>query len=136
MCKRNIFFQCILRPSICPSCYLLLNHWMEFHQTCYITSPHGKGVQEQHYFLHSSIWCLSICPSCYLLLNQWAEFNQTCYMTSPHDKGVGEQVHLSIMLLATLAMSMGISNGAPSTVHSSFFLFSFFQIPCKSLKIL
>ena len=28
-----------------------LNHWAEFSQTCYITFPHCKGVQEQHYFL-------------------------------------------------------------------------------------
>ena len=58
-----------------------------------------------------------ICPSCYLLLNHWAEFNQTCYMTSPHGKGVGEQVRPSIMLLATLAKSVGICDGVPSTVQ-------------------
>ena len=80
------------RPSICLSCYLLLNHWVEFNQTCYITSPHGKGVQEQHYF---SV-CPSICPSCYLLFNHWAEFNQTCYITSPHGKGVQEQHYFSV----------------------------------------
>ena len=33
---------------------------------------------------------------------------------------VGEQVHLSIMLLATLATSVGICDGAPLTVHYSF----------------
>ena len=44
-------------------------------------------------------------------------------MTSPHGKGVGEQVHLAITLLATVAISMGICNGAPSTAHSSLFLF-------------
>ena len=42
-------------PSVCRWRYLLLNLWVEFYQTCYITSPHGKGVQEQHYF--------SVCPS-------------------------------------------------------------------------
>ena len=39
-----------------------------------MTSPHGKGLQEQHYF--------SVCPSvfqlCYLLPNHLVEFNQTC----------------------------------------------------------
>ena len=39
----------IVRLSVCLSCYLLLNHRAEFYQTCYITSPHGKDVQEQHY---------------------------------------------------------------------------------------
>ena len=41
-------------------------------------------------------------------------------MTSRHGEGVGEQVQLSIMLLATLAKSVGICNGMPSTVHISF----------------
>ena len=91
-CARAAFFfcvsvhRCVRRPSICLSCYLLLNYWAEFNQTCYITSPHSKGVQEQHFFL--CIHCPSICPSCYLLLNHRAEFNQTCYITSPHGKGV------------------------------------------------
>ena len=47
-CVRDNLFPCVRRPSICPSCYLLLNHWAEFNQTCYIT--HSKGVREQHYF--------------------------------------------------------------------------------------
>ena len=101
--ESNIIFPCILCPSICPSCYLLLNHRVEFNQTCYITSPHGKGVREQHFFL--CVCRLSICQSRYLLLNHWAEFNQTCYITSPHGKGVQHyfsvhplSIHLSIML--------------------------------------
>ena len=45
-----------IHPSICPSHYLLINLWAEFCQTCYITFPHGKGVQEQHYFfVHPSV---------------------------------------------------------------------------------
>ena len=53
-------------PSLCQSRYLLLNKWAEFYQTCYITSLHGKGVQEQHYFsmrqsLHASIVCPFVC---------------------------------------------------------------------------
>ena len=45
----------------------LLNHWVEFNQTCYIISPHGEGVQEQHDF--PCVCCPSICQSRYLLLN-------------------------------------------------------------------
>ena len=96
VCQSNIIFPCNHGPSICPSHYLLLNQWVEFNQTCYITFPHGKGLQEQHYFLlRSSVWCPSICPSCYLLLNHWVEFNQTCYITFPHGKGVWEQHYFS-----------------------------------------
>ena len=44
--RATLFFRVsIRRPSICLSHYLLLNHWVEFNQTCYITSPHGKGVR-------------------------------------------------------------------------------------------
>ena len=70
--------------SIRPSRNLLLNHRAEFNQTCYMTSPHGKGVQEQHYVssIRPSVQRPSICLSCYLFLNHWMEFNQTCYMTS------------------------------------------------------
>ena len=89
---------CIQRPSICSSCYLLLNHWAEFNETCHMTSPHGMGVREQHYF---SV-CPSMCPGCMtsclshsLLLNQWAK-NQACYMTSPHGKSVREQHYFSM----------------------------------------
>ena len=35
---------------------------------------------------------------------------------------VWESVHLSIMLLATLAESMGIRDGTPSTANSSFII--------------
>ena len=53
--RATLFFHacvcaCIRHLSIYPSCYFLLNHWAEFNQTCYITSPYGKGVPEQHYF--------------------------------------------------------------------------------------
>ena len=84
--------------------------------------PLWLGCARATLFFRVSIWRLSICSSRYLLLNHWAEFNKTCYMTSPHGKGVGEQVHPSVMLLATLAASVGICDGAPSTAHSSFIL--------------
>ena len=48
--ETNIIFQSGRRPSICPPCYPLLKHWADFSQTCYITSPHDKGVQKQHFF--------------------------------------------------------------------------------------
>ena len=36
-----------IHPSFCSSHYLLLNHWAEFKQTCYMNSCHGKGVHKQ-----------------------------------------------------------------------------------------
>ena len=64
VCESNIF-PCVRRPSICPSRYLLLSHRAEFNQTCYITSPHGKGVREQHNFLcvRSSVRASVVRPS-------------------------------------------------------------------------
>ena len=46
VCESNIFLSVrqSMRPSISPSRYHFLNHWAEFNQTCYITSPHSKGV--------------------------------------------------------------------------------------------
>ena len=69
-----------VRPSVCLSRYLLLHHWAEFYQTCYITSPHGKGVQEKHYFsVRASVRASVVRPfvSHYLLLNHWKEFNHS-----------------------------------------------------------
>ena len=41
-------------PRFSPSIMLSpINHWAEFNQTCYMNSPHGKGVWEQHYL---SVW--------------------------------------------------------------------------------
>ena len=169
VCESNIIFPCVRRPSICLSCCLLLNHWAEFNQTCYITSPHGKDVREQHYFFvplssidlsvmlsppkplggiqpnllhhfpswlvcaratlffHSPVRHPFICLLGYLL-NHWVEFNQTCYMTSPRGKGVGEQICPSVMVLATLAKSVGICDGVPLTAHSSFCLFCIISV--------
>ena len=77
--------------SVRPSCCLLLNHLVEFNQTCYMTSPHGMGGRLPHYFpVHPSG------PSCCLLLNHWVEFNQICYMTFSHGKGLREQYYFSI----------------------------------------
>ena len=50
VCDSNIIFPSVPRQSICLSRYLLLNHWEEFNQTCYMACTHGKGVREQNYF--------------------------------------------------------------------------------------
>ena len=74
----------IVNASICPcvrlSHYLLLNHWAEFYQTCYITFPYGRGVQEQHSCVRLSSVHLSVTLS---PLNHWAEFSQICCITYP-----------------------------------------------------
>ena len=36
--------------DVCPSCYLLLNHRVEFIQSCYMTSLHGNGVRAILFF--------------------------------------------------------------------------------------
>ena len=36
-----------LRLSICPLCYLLLNHWTKFNQICCVSYSHEWGVQRQ-----------------------------------------------------------------------------------------
>ena len=48
--ESNFFFFQSVHPSVSPSHYPLLNHWVEYNLTCYMTSPHGKAVLEQHYF--------------------------------------------------------------------------------------
>ena len=58
--RATLFFRvsvrpCVRRPSIYLSRYLLLKHWAEFNQTCYIISPHCKGVREQHFFRASVV---------------------------------------------------------------------------------
>ena len=81
-------------------------------QTCYITSPHGKCVQEQQYFPCVCAYVLplcvraSVCSSRYLPRNCLAEIYQTCYITFLHGKDAQEHnfsvrssVHLSVTLL-------------------------------------
>ena len=43
------FVNASVCPIIRPTCYIFLKHWGEYNQTCYMASPHGKGVQEQCY---------------------------------------------------------------------------------------
>ena len=62
VCERNIISVC---PSICLSYYLLITHWVEFNQTCCMTSLRGEGVLEQHYFsihfvIHQAISSISM----------------------------------------------------------------------------
>ena len=37
--------------SVCPLCYLLLNHWTKFNQIWYVSYSHEWGVQWQFFFL-------------------------------------------------------------------------------------
>ena len=105
-----------VRPSVrqtvgqCPSRFLLLNHWAELSQTCYITSLHGKGVREQHYFsVHSSVRASVVrpCVRHAILLDYWVECNQTGYIAFSHVKSVREQ-HFFVRL-SFLA--------SPSSIH-------------------
>ena len=112
--KSHITLTLLERPSVCPSRYLL-NHWAEFYQTYYITSPYAQGVREQ-YFMRLCVRRPSICLSRYLLLNHWAEFNQTCYTTFPHGKGVREQHYFSVrssVCLSSVHLSVTLSPPKP-----------------------
>ena len=70
---------------------ITVNHWAKFNQTCCRTSPHGKDVQEQHYFFRSSI----LRPHD-LLLNHWEEFSQICYMSSQDGMGARQQHYFPV----------------------------------------
>ena len=37
-------------PSVCPLCYLLLNHWTKFNQIWCVSYWHKWGVQRQYFF--------------------------------------------------------------------------------------
>ena len=39
-----------VRPSVCPLCYLLLNHWTKFNQIWCVSYWHEWGVQRQTFF--------------------------------------------------------------------------------------
>ena len=39
-----------LRPSACPLCYLLLNHWTKFNKIWCVSYSHEWGVQQQKKF--------------------------------------------------------------------------------------
>ena len=85
VCESNIIFLFVHLPSNCLSHYLLLNHWAEFNQSCLITSPHDKGVREQHYFsLHRSkcLWSAHLCIM--LFPRPLGGIQPNC----PHGKGV------------------------------------------------
>ena len=98
----------ILMVSTVNRMSLLLNHWAEFNQTCYITSP----VCESN-IISRCVHRPSICPSRYPLLNHWAEFNQTCYITSPNDKGMREQHSFPFVRLASVHLSVTLSPPKP-----------------------
>ena len=88
-----------VRPSICPSCYLLLNHRAELYQTCYITSlPLMVTVCASNVIF----LCVRPCvrrPSIFLshyLLNTGRNSTKICYIISSHGKGVREQHYFSV----------------------------------------
>ena len=127
VCESNIILLSVHLASLHLSFMLSLpKHWVEFNQTYYMTSPHGKGVQEQHYF---TIRLVSrhpfICPSGYLLQNHWVDFYKVAtelpFMVRECE---GDSVCPLVMLLATWTTSMWIGNGMPSTAHSNFSYFS------------
>ena len=41
------FYPTLIRPSVCPLCYLLLNHWTKVNQIWYMSYSHDRGVQRQ-----------------------------------------------------------------------------------------
>ena len=131
----NIIFSCIHCPSICASHYLL--------QSLVGIQPnllHIFPLMVRRCESNISFPCMrnpSVCPSRYLL-NHSAEFNQTCYLTSPHSKSVSLSIRLTLMLLVTLAASVGICDGAPSTGHSNsvyFQLFANYSFSTKNMLI-
>ena len=65
--RKQHFFS--IDQSSCPSHYFL-NHWVEFHQSCYMASPHGKGVQEAS---------LSICHAVSTISMEHWDFAMACH---------------------------------------------------------
>ena len=57
-----------VRPSVCPSRYLLLNRWRKFNQIWCVSCSHGKGVQ-RHIFLGPAPWGPWEGPKGQILLN-------------------------------------------------------------------
>ena len=80
VCESNNIFRTFVRPS----CYLFLVHWAEFNQTFFITSPYGKGVREQCFYMRPSFRISIVRPSVRhaisYIVNHRAEFNQICYI--------------------------------------------------------
>ena len=114
LCESNIIFcLSVCHPSICPSCYLLLNHWAEFNQTCYMTSPYGKGVGEQV--------CLSVCHAVSNISKEHAQRAHDVYTTSPQRRCNVMTLHRRCgdVVLTSCACWVGIWDGAPSTAYSN-----------------
>ena len=44
------------QPAVCPSCYLLLNHWTRFNQIWCVSYSHEWGAQRKKY-LGPASWC-------------------------------------------------------------------------------
>ena len=119
VCESSITFLCVNIPFICLSHYLL-NHWAEFNQSCYITSPHGKVVRKQHHFtVRPSYLCLSVSL---FSPKQLGGSNLSCYITSPHGKGVREHYYFyirppSVYLSVTLSPPKSLNGIQPNLLH-------------------
>ena len=57
-----------LRPSVCPSRYLLLNHWTKSNQIWCVGCSHEWGVQ-RHIFFGPAPWCPGEGPKGQISLN-------------------------------------------------------------------
>ena len=110
-CESNIIF-----PSVRPSCYLLLNHR---NQTCYLTSPSGKGVRKQHYF--------SVCPSVRHAISSYT-YGRNLPKLATWLTRVVRVCKSNIIFHFSLLIgeSVEICEGVPSTARSYFFFFFFF----------
>ena len=113
LCQSNIIFPSVMCPFICPSCYLLLNLWQNLTKLA-LWLPLMVRMCESNIIFP--------CPFRHAI-SQTTGLNLTKLATwLPFLVKVceSESVHLSIMLLATVARSVGICNGGPSTAHSSY----------------
>ena len=122
--------------SVLPSCYFLLNHWAEFNQTCYKTSPYGNGVWEQHYFV-----CLFV-----HLIHHVRPFVHHAISSQITGQNLTKPATLHVFpLMVSVCKSkspsirhaistecVGICDGVPLTAHSSCDLMSLSTIflPC------
>ena len=106
LCESNIINTSVWHPAICPSRYLLLNHWVKFDGTCYMTSLMVR-VCESNIICPSSISLSSNGPSAHQAISsQTTGLNLTKlwnYMTSFHGEDLWEWVHYSVSQSVSLS---------------------------------
>ena len=107
-------------PSIHPSSYMyLLNHWVEFNLTCYITSPLWYGFVRATLFFH-----LSVCPSVHHTISPeiiWQNLTRLATWL-PRMVRVCESKLISFhhAINSNISTECGVCNGVPLTAHSSY----------------